>query len=144
EPVTTSARRVETRWRRPPITHQAWLENQRLSLGTPTGNQPIRVSASELGGREADVHGSPENRMRGRELRMPPSRGQRTRWTTMNQPIRVSASELGGREADVHGSPENRMRGRELRMPPSRGQRTRWTTMNQPIRVSASEFGGRE
>jgi hypothetical protein len=65
EPVRTSARRVETRWRRPPITRQAWLENQRLSLGTPTGNQPIRVRASELGGREADVHGSVRNRLRG-------------------------------------------------------------------------------
>jgi hypothetical protein len=28
-------------------------------------NQPIRVRASELGGREADVHGSVRSRLRG-------------------------------------------------------------------------------
>jgi hypothetical protein len=46
ELVSTSARRMGTRWRRPAITR-----------GTPTGNQPIRVSASEPGVCEADVRG---------------------------------------------------------------------------------------
>jgi hypothetical protein len=48
EPVTTSARRMERRWRRPAITRQAWLEISDLASEPLRGTSPSEFARANL------------------------------------------------------------------------------------------------